>query len=424
MLTPCRMFREPSEAPKSNAIKDSSATARSAIRRQASVRGRPGSRFRPSLYGAPYRSPFHRSLADELEREVDGLGFRLRSPLSNSSPLDGPPGTLYSFTDHEGQRLLNDAITHPHPGRRLRIPREIGQHGPRDHLSSNEGPGGSSNPEALPFTHRFAPAIAFHSTISAQPPPPYVVRSPPILRLDGAGEDQGSHIPLLRRVGQRSVNDARRSHREPTVDGLGDRQRSLSPDRDQGNDPWETLLTTITPDANLPSADSSFTSASASATNGSRDGTSANSSQTLPSSFDSAAPTMHMVLDPYPEYFNPCDFSSSDSEAEPDSDPSHRQFYRNYHTHLQRAARSADAYGSAMGRRPPIPTASVTFPNPAINPDVQHHLQSIMEQLAQRENVPDILWATAGLPPASHRRTGTTNDQAPDGTDGPGRHRL
>lgn len=423
MLTPYRMFREPSEAPKSSAIKDNSATARSAIRRQASVRGRPGSRFRSSLYGAPYRSPFHRSLADELEREVDGLGFRLRSPLSNSNTLDGPPGMPSSLIDHEGQRLLNDAITHPHPGRRLRIPREIGLPGLRDHLPSNEGSGGPPNPETLPFTHRFAPAIAFHSTISAHPPPPYVVRSSPILRLDGPGEDQGSHIPLLRRVGQRSVNEARRSHREPTVDGLGDRQRSLSPDHDQDNDPWQTLLTTITPDANLPSADSSFTSASASATNGSRDGTSANTSQTLPSSLDSTGPTMHMVLDPYPEYFNPCDFSSSDSEAEPDSDPSHRQFYRNYHAHLQRAARSADAYSSAMGRRPPIPTASLTFTNPTIHQDAQHHLQNMMEQLAQRENIPDILWATAGLPPVSHRRTGT-NDEASDRPDGPGRHRL
>ncbi len=44
----------------------------------------------------------------------------------------------------------------------------------------------------------------------------------------------------------------------PQVDGLGDRQRSLSPE-----DNWDTLLTTITPDQQLPSADSSFTSASA-----------------------------------------------------------------------------------------------------------------------------------------------------------------
>lgn len=46
------------------------------------------------------------------------------------------------------------------------------------------------------------------------------------------------------------------------LDGLGDRNRSLSP---EGYDVWETLLTTVTPDPQPPSIGSSFTSASASA---------------------------------------------------------------------------------------------------------------------------------------------------------------
>ncbi|KAI9805047.1 MAG: hypothetical protein M1826_004794 [Phylliscum demangeonii] len=44
------------------------------------------------------------------------------------------------------------------------------------------------------------------------------------------------------------------------IDGLGDRRRSLSPDEET----WETLRTTITPDQQLPSTESSFTSATAS----------------------------------------------------------------------------------------------------------------------------------------------------------------
>lgn len=45
------------------------------------------------------------------------------------------------------------------------------------------------------------------------------------------------------------------------LDGLGDRNRSLSP---EGYDVWDTLLYTVTPDPQPPSAGSSFTSASAS----------------------------------------------------------------------------------------------------------------------------------------------------------------
>jgi len=44
------------------------------------------------------------------------------------------------------------------------------------------------------------------------------------------------------------------------MDGLGDRDRSLSP---EGGGAWDTLLTSIPPDPQPPSASSSFTSSSA-----------------------------------------------------------------------------------------------------------------------------------------------------------------
>lgn len=50
-------------------------------------------------------------------------------------------------------------------------------------------------------------------------------------------------------------------HRAAPLDGLGDRERSLSPD---ANGTWDTLLTTLTPDPQPPSAGSSFASATAS----------------------------------------------------------------------------------------------------------------------------------------------------------------
>ncbi|KAL1624443.1 hypothetical protein SLS54_003784 [Diplodia seriata] len=92
--------------------------------------------------------------------------------------------------------------------------------------------------------------------------------------------DATRDFPPLRRMGRRQVTNGllpasylRQSWSPPgAIDGLGDRERSLSPPAD----PWETMLTTITPDTQLPSADSSFTSAAASASfsasNNSQDG--------------------------------------------------------------------------------------------------------------------------------------------------------
>ena len=64
-----------------------------------------------------------------------------------------------------------------------------------------------------------------------------------------------SDLPPLRRM--RATPGQPQSH----IDGLGDRERSFSPDDDQ----WETMLTTIQPDERVPSAHSSFRSATATA---------------------------------------------------------------------------------------------------------------------------------------------------------------
>src|SRR5690606_26327942 len=122
-----------------------------------------------------------------------------------------------------------------------------------------------------------------------------------------------------------SVTEANSSQPDGTqqsVDGLGDRQRSLSPPDDNAeNDTWETLLTTITPDEHLPSADSSFTSATASASGAlSRNYGLSSSTSTFTPSFNSSSGTAQLVLDPYPAGFFTCDFPSdgSDTEAEVD----------------------------------------------------------------------------------------------------------
>ncbi|KAF2278084.1 uncharacterized protein EI97DRAFT_500281 [Westerdykella ornata] len=82
------------------------------------------------------------------------------------------------------------------------------------------------------------------------------------------GRDVAS-MPPLRRMGRRRIahpplpsSSLRESWSPATsVDGLGDRERSVSPVADH----WDTFLSTVAPDPLAPSADSSFTSAAASA---------------------------------------------------------------------------------------------------------------------------------------------------------------
>lgn len=96
-----------------------------------------------------------------------------------------------------------------------------------------------------------------------------------------------SELPPLRRM------PGRRSHlpsppENPTVDGLGDRSRSFSPD----DDAWDTLVRTMTPDERVPSVHSSFTSATASASSSLGSNSATNSYGTLvtaPSSNTSTA---------------------------------------------------------------------------------------------------------------------------------------
>lgn len=80
-------------------------------------------------------------------------------------------------------------------------------------------------------------------------------------------------LPRLQRMSratQAMSRPARRHHHQSNFDGLGDRERSFSPDDDQ----WATMLTSIPPDERVPSARSSFTSAAASSTSASSNPTS------------------------------------------------------------------------------------------------------------------------------------------------------
>ena len=89
-------------------------------------------------------------------------------------------------------------------------------------------------------------------------------------------------LPRLRRMsgsGRTMTRPVRSYRHQSNLDGLGDRERSFSPDDDQ----WETMLTTIPLDERVPSAHSSFTSATASSTSTSSNPTSYDTVNTAPS---------------------------------------------------------------------------------------------------------------------------------------------
>lgn len=114
-------------------------------------------------------------------------------------------------------------------------------------------------------------------------------------------------FPFARRSIRRTRNRGVPLQRTRAVDGLGDRDRSLSPEV------WDTLLTTLTPDPQPPSAGSSFASTVASQSAG-------NSSRT---SFTAPDPPVATAADQACESA----WEHSDTE-EPDHDYEHPDFAR------------------------------------------------------------------------------------------------
>ncbi|KAI9369112.1 hypothetical protein BJX61DRAFT_177485 [Aspergillus egyptiacus] len=417
------MYREPSstEATRNN-TKDPCAAARSAIRRQAAVRR--ASRYGSSaLRSATLRSPFPRPIMDEIERGAHGLSRHSRSPVpipvQSGDPFDLDNSLADNSRREAGLRILGDALRHSRPGPRLGLPRFSDLPDIHSHSSSaGDADRRAGQPEQLPFTPRFAPAIGYHR--ASTPLAGADVRSSPLPRQDTPSGDvqAGTYIPLLRRVGQRSINDANLANREPLVDGLGDRQRSVDLEDDHANDAWETLLTTITPDANLPSADSSFTSASVSGTNSSRSltssATSAENLQSFQNYLRGFIPPLQMTLDPtldsYQGYPNPCDYSSStDSDTESDGEITQQSLFRRYRRRMRqvesmRRSHNLQSVQSAINNPPAIPTISFAFSDSS-DSDL-NHMQAILDRLARREDIPDDWWAAAGLSRSIDQRAG------------------
>ncbi|MCJ1361573.1 hypothetical protein MMC16_000673 [Acarospora aff. strigata] len=443
------MFREPEVPDSKAAIKaDPSAPARSAIRRQRSVRY-PRDHAASSRPYSASRSAERRTLLELIRQDrdtpnpnadttVQAEADRARAEASNRLRLEN------------GRALLRDAQSYERPGRRMRIPRNSSLHHqhhadrgyhlasasslpvPADEAMGRYGQAGTrlSPPRSIPtppytvgepsnrsspaanaittplgsasLTPRFAPAYRFDevahdprrsSTIVVAPRSEAI--PPSASRLDGVEN------PSLQRAGHRSITDsirqenARVSRRVGVhVDGLGDRERSFSPE----DESWETLLTTIAPDEHLPSASSSFTSATASASSlSSNSAPSSNTVFTEPSSTSERSETLMT--------FPVCDMSDSDdsetdaedwelhTDDDSDDTPARNpdQYADDIQARRERIDRIVDTRETARLER------LMGGSEETVREEEMTHLHSVIERLAQRDDIPDEWWASAGL---------------------------
>jgi hypothetical protein len=139
-----------------------------------------------------------------------------------------------------------------------------------------------------------------------------------------AGENNAVAFPPLRRMGRRTIADGplpASSLREswsplPVMDGLGDRNRSVSPFDDQLQ--WDSFLTTVVDDPVAPSAGSSFASAAAAASF-----TNSHPSSRAGSANSAASSQTHLTVPsrrPSPpqneQFMRACDTSEDDSASD------------------------------------------------------------------------------------------------------------
>ncbi|KAF2745644.1 hypothetical protein M011DRAFT_130882 [Sporormia fimetaria CBS 119925] len=223
-------------------------------------------------------------------------------------------------------------------------------------------------------------------------------------------------MPPLRRVRRRRsiVHDVPRdsAHDSGEVDGLGDRDRSISPVDDQ----WGPFLSTVRPDPVAPSADSSFTSAAASAsfTNSSLPGSRAGSSNSNSASSSST----HLTW----PHDAPGDwFCATDGESESEDElllRARARRDRRTRPHLQRETSfSVPADESYLFEVPPLPTwrgetyvrslnsrrssqvdardAPADDSSDEWDPELRY-ARNVLQRLSRR-NVPDDFWASVGL---------------------------
>ncbi|EFQ98841.1 hypothetical protein MGYG_01856 [Nannizzia gypsea CBS 118893] len=296
-----------------------------------------------------------------------------------------------------GRRLLRDSVNYTYPGRRMRIPRDM--HG--QDILPLAAPNTLRNRPS--YSPRFAPAHPEDSGLTNS------------LETDDSSTTEGTmdaSMPLLRRVGHRSVATARNSPSIVPALPLPRAESVMSTDDEAPDvsDSWARLLNTIPLDNHLPSADSSFTSATASASaSASRSSTAAPTTLTPSSSFGSTTSSrLHIMFDPFPSFSANCDYISSsensDTEAEEDLERlrSHRrrsqprsqsQSQSQTPTQTQNPTQSQSESNTPTDSFAPT-ASSFTLENEAAGLQLLHDTLNL---LSRRDDIPDEWWATAGL---------------------------
>jgi len=169
-------------------------------------------------------------------------------------------------------------------------------------------------------------------------------------------------------------NERLSAERTATFDGLGDRNRSLSP---EGDNVWDTLLTTLTPDPQPPSVGSSFASASASASAAASQGAATGSSRT---SFAGPDTSEESIFEP------PCESGCENSDTEGDEDDEMDQNpLTRFPSDLRSERRSYADVTRSIDEHPLEMLGGIGG------------MQRIVSNLARREDIPDEWWAEAGL---------------------------
>ncbi|KAF2002751.1 hypothetical protein P154DRAFT_544395 [Amniculicola lignicola CBS 123094] len=277
------------------------------------------------------------------------------------------------------------------------------------------------------------------------------------------GQSAPVNLPPLRRMGRRTIADGplpSSSLRESwspstTIDGLGDRDRSVSP----ADDPWDTMLSTVAPDPLPPTADSSFTSAAASASfSNSHPSSRAGSSNS--NSNSAASSRTHVTIPSRRQsttelFYRACESSEDDTASDTEEEdieprlnltsmrrrsrhlhtmeqPPPRNLHRQSHGLIERT-REANAFvrnvlseRASRDSAPPTdhpnafqldgPTEELTRPTaPQVDGPIEEsghasadmdpadldqelsEARAILEQLRRRGDVPDNFWASVGL---------------------------
>ncbi|KAI9752608.1 MAG: hypothetical protein M4579_005556 [Chaenotheca gracillima] len=288
---------------------DPTASARSTIRRAHSIRYRDGF---PTTYGPGRRSSSRGDRLQRLESHIDSSNpFAPR--LLQQARLRTDPADSF-----EGRALLavrdaDEAHTQASNRRRHESNRAL----LRDALSYER------QPNLLDFDPIEG---AFETPLSGDDPIPPT-------RVEREAAAAVARPPRTRNLANPTL-----------VDGLGDRERSMSPDPS-----WEPLLTTIPPDHRLPSNDSSFTSAN---------GSTPVSTSTLASlATDRSTPITTPSETEVPHVCDPCDesdqeYTETDTEAdvEYDEDLDEEDFDGNLERQFERYY-----FGSREGDQPFAP---------------------------------------------------------------------